>query len=171
MKPIGYRMYWVGPEAGGYARPSQPRRVDGGTAEDYKWLRSRDAPRDLTGRPTLPVPAAFEPSPNYRPRGAPAINWRQFSLLGRYMPSGLVQPYQVPVERRYVRTLIQRHRQQAQPIKRWCAVYWHVFDRKSARQLPQRPALRFPTYNFAQVTEEEMVERARIRAKLARRGK
>lgn len=167
------RMPWIiWPEAGGWSRPKLPRQVDNTsrmTAEQMHYLRSAQAPLDLTSRPAVPVPAAFRPSVLYRHQEGPPVAYRNYAPLPREAQSRRAQPYTVAPERRYVHALLQRYRQQAKPIRTWTPVYWHVFDFKSSRRLPVRPAVRFPTWNYAHVTEDEMVERARARAGLRRR--
>lgn len=157
------RGFWVWPDAGGRADPDLPRRVDGGYAEDYKWIRR--APEDLTGRPRAFYPPAVRPSSLYEPRVGGG-------LLYRYpgMGQGVVRPFNIRVERSYLRDLIQHpYRSRYQPIMEWCPRPYHLYDLpKTARALPVRKALAYPTLNYRATTDEDMLQRARERAGLIR---
>lgn len=172
----GYK-FWEGwPGVNKRQMPREPRRLGAsanepneGTIFDRMAKHLRPAPGDMTSRPTFPYPPSYRPSSMYRPKGNPgSANWRQgYSGIFRHwgLPDGYVKPFGVTVERRYVHKLIQEpYRTQHRPILLWNERPYPVFDVKTTRSLPVRPAVAYPTWNLRPYDEAKAIENARARA-------
>lgn len=175
----GYRG-WGWPDPGGHSNPTVPRKIgfkakepEDGSIMDWMAKHLRPAPGDMTSRPTFPYPPAYRKSGYYDAKNNPgSLNWRtggphQSSYRFSGIPSGMVRPYGITVERKWLRDLIHRpYRTQHRPILLWNERPYPVFDVKTTKRLPVRPAVAYPTWNFRPYDEEKAIDLARKRAGL-----